>query len=228
MVFDGALYNNPELRDELNERGYRFFGNSDAEVVLKAYHAWGEACVEHFLGQWALCLWDRKNQILFCSRDRYGIKPLYYCLEKGMLYLGSEVKQMLITPGDKTLNKAMIWRSMKINSLLAYDDETYWQGIHSLKPGHNLIVGKDLTIKCYYELNPQNFESSTLSYPKAVEEYRRIFQESISLNLRCQVPIGAGLSGGLDSSAVVCAAVRHLGEPIPTFSSYYPDRKSVV
>ncbi len=224
LVFNGEIYNYLELKVELLNLGYSFYSRSDSEVILKAYHAWGEDCVTRFVGMWAFALWDAKRNCLFCSRDRYGIKPLYYAVKSGFLYLGSEIKQLLLAPIEKELNRAMIWRSMKINSLLAYDDDTYWQSIHALKPGHNLLVKQGCTeIKEYYSLNIDSFESSELSYHKAVEEYKRIFLDSIALQLRSDVPVGATLSGGMDSSAIVCSAVRNLAEPIKTFSSFYLD-----
>ncbi len=224
LVFNGEIYNYLELKEELGALGYSFFSRSDSEVIIKAYHAWGDECTKRFIGMWAFALWDAKKQSLFCSRDRYGIKPFYYAFEEGFFFFGSEIKQLLRIPQGKELNKAMIWRSMKINSLLAYDDETYWQNIHTLKPGTNLIINQELIkTRSYYSLNVDNFETSTLAYHKAVEEYRRIFLDSISMQLRSDVPVGASLSGGMDSSAIVCSAVRHLAEPIKTFSSYYRD-----
>ncbi|HNV63139.1 MAG TPA: asparagine synthase (glutamine-hydrolyzing), partial [Candidatus Cloacimonas acidaminovorans] len=222
ICYNGEIYNYLELKAELKAKGYKFFSNSDTEVIIKAYHFWGEDCVLHFNGMWAFSLWDERKNLLFCSRDRYGIKPFYYAVQDGVIYWGSEIKQLLLTPIDKKLNQAMIWRSMKINSFLVYDDETYWQNVHSLKPGHNLLaVNGKIIINQYYDLDIANFESSQLSFHKAVEQYRNIFLDSISLQLRSDVEIGATLSGGMDSSAIVCSAVQKKGEPLKTFSSYY-------
>ncbi|HOM79156.1 MAG TPA: asparagine synthase (glutamine-hydrolyzing) [Candidatus Cloacimonas acidaminovorans] len=222
ICYNGEIYNYLELKAELKAKGYKFFSNSDTEVIIKAYHFWGQDCVLHFNGMWSFSLWDERKDLLFCSRDRYGIKPFYYAIQDGVLYWGSEVKQLLLTPIDKKLNQAMIWRSMKINSFLVYDDETYWQNVHSLKPGHNLLaVNGKIMINQYYDLDIANFESSQLSFHKAVEQYRNIFLDSISLQLRSDVEIGATLSGGMDSSAIVCSAVQKKGEPLKTFSSYY-------
>ncbi|HPB18378.1 MAG TPA: asparagine synthase (glutamine-hydrolyzing) [Candidatus Cloacimonas sp.] len=222
LGYNGEIYNYLELREELKAKGYIFFSHSDTEVIIKAYHYWGEDCVKHFNGMWAFSLWDDRKKVLFCSRDRYGIKPFYYAVQDGVIYWGSEIKQLLLTPIDKTLNQAMIWRSMKINSLLVYDDETYWQHIHCLKPGHNLLITKGKIISTqYYDLDVANLESSKLSFNEAVEQYRSIFLDSIELQLRSDVEIGATLSGGMDSSAIVCSAVHKQGKPLKTFSSYY-------
>ena len=222
ICYNGEIYNYLELKAELKAKGYKFFSNSDTEVIIKAYHFWGEDCVLHFNGMWSFSLWDERKDLLFCSRDRYGIKPFYYAVQDGVIYWGSEIKQLLLTPIDKKLNQAMIWRSMKINSFLVYDDETYWQNVHSLKPGHNLLAANGkIMINQYYDLDIANFESSHLAFEQAVQQYRNIFLDSISLQLRSDVEIGATLSGGMDSSAIVCSAVQKKGEPLKTFSSYY-------
>lgn len=224
ISFNGEIYNYQELREELSGMGYAFRGHSDTEVILKAYHAWGDGCVNRFIGMWAFAIWDRKQHTLFCSRDRYGIKPFYYALQDSMLYWGSEMKQLLAAPIDKSLNSSMIWRSMKINALMVYNDETYWQSIKCLNPGHNLTVHEGtLVITKYYGLNPSDFESSTLSMEKAVTRYQDIFQQAISLQMRSDVEIGASLSGGMDSSAIVGIASRFVSQPLKTFSSYYAD-----
>ena len=224
LSFNGEIYNYIELRTELEGMGYSFASQSDTEVIIKAYHAWGEDSVVRFNGMWAFALWDGRNQRLFCSRDRYGIKPFYYALNNEFIYWGSEIKQLLLAPINKNLNKAMIWRSLKINSMLVYDDETYWQNVHSLKPGNNLsVMNGCVEIKQYYCLNISSFEQSTMSFNKAVEEYQAIFLDAIAIQLRSDVPVGASLSGGMDSSAIVCSAVRRMAEPMHTFSSYYAD-----
>ena len=224
IIFNGEIYNHIELRAELSAAGYEFRGHSDTEVILKAYHHWGADAIPRFNGMWAIAIWDDREKTLFCSRDRYGIKPLYYCLNQGVLYFGSEIKQLLAAPIDRALNEAMIWRSMKINSLLVYDDQTFWKQIKTLIPGHNLIVrdGK-LETKQYYSLDINSFESSQLSLPEAIEEYRELFLDSLHLQMRSDVEVGASLSGGMDSSAIVCGAHAWSGRSIQTFSSYYED-----
>jgi asparagine synthase (glutamine-hydrolysing) len=224
LVFNGEIYNHPELRRELEAKGYSFFSGSDTEVILKAYHAWGEACVQHLIGMWAFSLWDLFNQSLFLSRDRFGIKPLYYALDHDFLYWGSEIKQMLAAPISRAQNHAMIWRSMKVNAMMVYDDETYWQEIKALKPGHNLLLdGSGMQIKEYYALDPQSFEQCTLSFDQATARYRELFLDSLQMHLRGDVEIAAALSGGLDSSAIACMAAPTLSYPLQTFSTYYED-----
>lgn len=222
IIFNGEIYNHQELRAELEKADYRFVGHSDTEVILKAYHFWGMDCVHRLIGMWAFSIWDQKQQVLFLSRDRFGIKPLYYALDKGYLYWGSEIKQILAAPIDKTQNKAMIWRSMKVNAMMVYDDETYWQKIHVLKPGHNMIVrGDKVEISQYYELDTDTFERSTLSFDEAKDEYLQFFRKSLNLQLGSDVEIASSLSGGLDSSAIACMAAQILDYPLKTFSVFY-------
>ena len=224
LTFNGEIYNHVELRAELETAGYTFRGHSDTEVILKAYHHWGEAAISRFNGMWAFVIWDDNRKQLFCSRDRYGIKPFYYATAQGQLFWGSEMKQLLVVPIDKSLNEAMIWRSMKINSLLVYDDQTFWGQIKTLKPGHNLIVKDgELKISEYYALDIDSFETSQLSLDEAVEAYRALFIDSLHLQMRSDVEIGASLSGGMDSSAIVSCAHTCSGRSMQTFSSYYED-----
>jgi asparagine synthase (glutamine-hydrolysing) len=97
------IYNYLELREELKKKGYKFCSQSDTEVIIKAYHFWGENCVQHLTECGHFSLWDEKKNLLLCSRDRYGIKPFYYAVQNGVLYWGSEIKQLMLTPIDKTL-----------------------------------------------------------------------------------------------------------------------------
>ncbi|HPI25665.1 MAG: asparagine synthase (glutamine-hydrolyzing) [Candidatus Cloacimonetes bacterium] len=224
IIFNGEIFNHHELREELQTKGYRFFSHSDTEVIIKAYHAWGEDALKRLNGMWAFAIWNIKARKLFCSRDRYGIKPFYYAIQEGVLYWGSEMKQLLLCPIPKTLNKAMIHRSLKINALMVYDDETYWQSVHCLLPGHKLIVqnGK-IEISEYYHLDIENFEKNPISFDDAVQQYRELFLDSLKLQTRSDVEVAASLSGGMDSSAIVCSAKALLDYPMQTFSTYYDD-----
>ncbi|MBW6514839.1 MAG: asparagine synthase (glutamine-hydrolyzing) [Candidatus Syntrophosphaera sp.] len=222
IVFNGEIYNYLELRDELTLAGYAFTTGSDTEVILKAYHAWGEGCLERFNGIWALAIWDGRK--LFCSRDRFGVKPFYYCVHDRVLYFGSEIKQLLLTGVDKSLNEPMLWRSMKINSLQVYGEETFWRNINALPAGHNLIIQDGSIIRsCYHRLDPDTFGSSGLTITDAVERYRDLFERAVKLQLRSDVEVGACLSGGLDSSAIVCAASKLAAKPLQTFSSFFAE-----
>jgi len=228
IVYNGEIYNYRELRSELEQSGHVFCTQTDTEVILAAYRQWGTDCQSRFNGMWAFALYDMDARILFCSRDRYGIKPFYYTFNKDFFRFGSEIKQLLIQLRDRALNLPMLWRSQKINALLAYGDETYFHSVKALKPGHHLIL-KDgrLTTHCYDEWDTSSFESSKLSFPEAVEHYRQLFLDSVSLQMRSNVEVGSCLSGGMDSSAIVCAAAGLTERAFQTFSSFYVEDKAL-
>lgn len=228
IVFNGEIYNYRELRQELKNLGYSFCTNSDTEVILAAYSQWGQDCVKHFIGMWAFALWDNRNKLLFCSRDPFGIKPLYYLEAGENLYFASEIKQLRICPGQRELMLPMLWRSMKINAMLVYEDQTFWQDVKALKAGTNLIVtdaGKSLAT--YYLPDVQAFETSSLSFDAATTKYRELFEDSLRLQMRSDVPVGSCLSGGLDSSAIVCLAAKMTSGDFHTFSSWYAGDRSL-
>ncbi|MDD2332617.1 MAG: asparagine synthase (glutamine-hydrolyzing), partial [Candidatus Cloacimonetes bacterium] len=220
IVFNGEIYNWRALRAELS--GYSFVSHTDTETILYAYLKWGRDCVQHFIGMWAFALWDGRQNQLFCSRDRYGIKPFYYHLQDGIFAFGSELKQLVPHTDDRALNYPMILRSMKINSMMVYGEETYWLGLKALLPGENLLVSSGgITRKRYYQLDVASFESSKLSFAEATSRYRELFLDSLNLQMQADVDIGSCLSGGMDSSAIVCAANSLFGRKFSTFSAYF-------
>jgi asparagine synthase (glutamine-hydrolysing) len=228
IVFNGEIYNYLELRAELEKLGYLFKTHTDTEVILNAYKQWGIDCQQRFTGMWAFALYDLKHKLLFCSRDRYGIKPFYYTFDKNSFCFGSEIKQLLPCLQNKELNYPMLWRSLKINALLAYGEDTFFTQINALRAGHYLII-KDSQLKSYeYDTwHPESFEQSKLSFADAVEQYRSIFLDSVKLQMRSDVEVGSCLSGGMDSSAIVCTAAHLTDKPFQTFSSYYGEDKTL-
>ena len=222
IVFNGEIYNHKELRTELEALGHTFLGHSDTEVILKSYAAWGPDCQNRFNGIWAFAIWNQRQRELFCSRDRFGVKPFYYLDRGGIFAFGSEIKQLLPLLETKEINLGMLRRMMKINAMLNYKDETVWSDIRCLEPGQWLTL-KDGTLRkgFYYQLDPQSFETSRLSFDEAAEAYRELFEDSLRLQTRADVEVGSCLSGGLDSSAIVCgmASVKEL--PTRTFSAWF-------
>jgi asparagine synthase (glutamine-hydrolysing) len=228
IVFNGEIYNYRELRTELEALGCEFDTHTDTEVILHAYQKWGADCLQRFIGMWAFALYDLNTHTLFCARDRYGIKPFYFYMDGISFYFGSELKQLLACPLPKELNYPMLWRSMKINALLAYGEETFFRHIKALRPGHFLTIQNDsMQIRAYAEWDISSFEQSRLSFTEAVEEYKSIFLESVKLQMRSDVEVGSCLSGGMDSSAIVCAAAGLTDKPFQTFSSYYGEDKTL-
>jgi len=228
IVFNGEIYNYLELKAELEKLGYQFDAHTDTEVILNAYKEWGTDCLKRFIGMWAFALYDLKANVLFCARDRYGIKPFYYSFDNSSFCFGSEIKQLLACPLNKELNYPMLWRSLKINALLAYGEETYFRQIKALRPGHYIIIrDKQLKTFCYDEWDASSFEKSKLSFEQAVEQYRSIFLDSVKLQMRSDVEVGSCLSGGMDSSAIVCTASKLTDKPFQTFSSYYDEDQAL-
>ncbi len=203
LSFNGEIYNYLELRKELGLE--RFRTTSDTEVILEAYRTWGEACVEKFRGMFAFALWDEQSQSLFCARDRFGIKPLYYAQVEQNLYLASEAKALL--PFLPKVETDLDGFKDYLTFQLCLAGKTLFKGVHELPPAHVLVArnGQALTRRywqVYYDLDLRHSE---LFFQ---EELERLFAESVEFHKRSDVPIGAYLSGGLDSSLVAALATR--------------------
>lgn len=226
IIFNGEIYNYVEIKEELISKGYKFSSTSDTEVILAAYKEWGKACVEKFMGMWALVIWDKTKKELFCSRDRFGIKPFYYIYKSNKFYFASEYKPLKKSPVfTNELNLNQVSRGLQLGWIV-YDDETYFEKIKSLPAAHNLIY-KDGKIKIekYWDLknSKQNYSAE-----EKQEIFRDLFFRSIRQHMRSDVPVASCLSGGLDSSSIV-SAVQHLfkNKPYKSFSIYYEGKDDV-
>ena len=207
ITYNGEIYNYLEIRKELEQFGYKFHSKSDTEVVLAAYAQWGTDCVTRFNGMWAFALFDKRKNIIFCSRDRFGVKPFYYINTPDFFALGSEIRQLLPLKNSITANKEVLLDFI-LTSITDHSQETFYQDVLKLPAGHNLIYSLDnnnISIERFYELslNP-NF--TNLSADDAVESYMQLLEDSIKLRLRADVLVGTCLSGGLDSSSVASIA----------------------
>ncbi|KZY61182.1 hypothetical protein A3737_22425, partial [Oleiphilus sp. HI0065] len=210
---NGEIYNFLELREDLKGEGYAFHTSCDTEVILAAYAHWGDKCTERFNGMWAFAIYDSLKNIIFCSRDRYGIKPFYYSEQKGLFLFGSEIKQLLQFVAQRLPNYDIL-RDFLVIGLSEHTESTFFDGIFNLPGGHNLtysLKDKSYEIKRWYEW-PE------LSRPllkdtdehTAVDGYRAELYRSVSFRLRADVKVGTCLSGGLDSSSVAGVASHHL------------------
>ena len=212
ITYNGEIYNYLELREELRAAGHAFATQSDTEVILAAYRQWGRDCLHRFNGMFAFVLYDSPRRRLFAARDRFGVKPLYYWISpEGLVAFASEIKQFAALPG---------WRA-RVNGQRAYDflnwgltdhtDETLFEGVFQLRGGEAVALelsgapsggpGGRLPAYRWYDLEGRSF-SGTLA--QAGEEFRRLLTDSVRLRLRSDVPVGTCLSGGLDSSSIVC------------------------
>ncbi|MGE5329463.1 MAG: asparagine synthase (glutamine-hydrolyzing) [Deltaproteobacteria bacterium] len=206
IVFNGEIYNYIELKNELLTQGYRFNSQTDTEVIMAAYDLWGEECLNRFNGMWALGIYDREKRELFCARDRFGVKPFYYCNDGSKFIFASEIKAILCY---NKAPKANIPRLMEniISGCFDHTDETLFEGVKQLQPGYCLKLDtKDnhLEIKQWYNL--YKIKENKRSYKDSVLRFRELFIDSIKLRLRSDVSVGSCLSGGLDSSSIVCSA----------------------
>jgi asparagine synthase (glutamine-hydrolysing) len=237
IVYNGEIYNYLELRQELAAQGAVFHTASDTEVILAAYQAWGPECLQRFNGMWALAIWDTQERSLFLARDRFGIKPLYYASSPEKFAFASEMKALVGIPGvnfsiEFSPNPTAIYDYLVDNRLPSpRTGETFFDGVYSLPPGHTLTVDpQGMRRSSYWELDAQAGASDE-PLEAVLEEYQALFMDSVRLRLRSDVPVGSCLSGGLDSTAVVCTIDRlmhekgfdaqQIGQQQRTFSAVY-------
>jgi asparagine synthase (glutamine-hydrolysing) len=212
LSYNGEIYNYLELRDELSD--YPFRSRSDSEVILAAFQKWGPACLDRFIGMFALTIWDEHEQSLFGARDRFGVKPMYYSVVDGSrLLVASEIKA-LHAAGVAPVEDATTWATYLALGYHDASERTFWQGVHSLLPGHAFVWHQaGLKIWRWYDLAAAVGEAfDGRSEAEVSNEYLQLLRESVRLRFRADVPIGINLSGGLDSS-ILLALVRELQGP---------------
>ena len=208
ITFNGEIYNYLELADELRRLGHQFQGRSDTEVLLAAYAQWADSCLEHLRGMFAFAIWDQQKQRLFAARDRLGIKPFHYCMNgTNQLAFASELKALVGLLQERRPNIRLAREFLAWNQLDHDAGETMIEGIQKLPAAHLLIweCGKKVVVRRYWsvEVNTE-LETPRAQRGAVIAEFYRRLQDVISLHLRSDVPIGTCLSGGLDSSAIVC------------------------
>jgi asparagine synthase (glutamine-hydrolysing) len=237
IVFNGEIYNFRDLRKELQAKGYRFRTHSDTEVVLRAYEEWGDKCLARLRGMFSLAIYDSriakngstvgasKSSRLLLARDRIGKKPLYYYRDERRILFGSEIKAILADPSVKP----RVCRD-SLPLYLAYGyvpaPNTFFENIYELGPGQKLVVqnGK-VAIDRYWE-PPSQDAGIELSEKQYVERLRELFEDSVKVRLVSDVPLGAFLSGGVDSAAVVAFMTRMMNQPVKTFAIGFADDPS--
>ena len=226
LVFNGTIYNYPELREQLRSRGYSFFSDGDSEVILKAYAEWGEDCPGHLHGMFAFAVWDINRQRLFMARDRFGIKPLYYSLTAGRLRFAS-TSQALLAAGDldTAIDPVAIHHHLSLHAVVPAP-RTLLRGLRKLQPAHSLTftAGSRPVLRRYWQLDARTGNSGMNEWEwieavhetlkKAVERRRAI----------ADVPVGILLSGGLDSSLLVAMLAEVGGGDLLTFSVGFEDQ----
>lgn len=203
ITYNGEIYNYIELKEELENLGCTFRSKTDTEVILAAYQIWGQACVSRFNGMWSFAIFDRVKNILFCSRDRFGVKPFYFTQTQTFFAFGSEIKQLISFLPSVNCNRQLLLDYLVLG-IEEHTDGTFFQGIQKLLGGHNLVY--DLTshnyeINPFYTLQPSS-DLSQVSEKEATELYQNQLYDAVKLRMRSDVEVGTCLSGGLDSSAI--------------------------
>ncbi|MFH1957605.1 MAG: asparagine synthase (glutamine-hydrolyzing) [bacterium] len=218
IVYNGEAYNFKEIKESLVKKGYKFKSNTDTEVILHSYREWGTSCLERFNGMFAFAIWDKRNNKLFIARDRLGIKPLYYFHKNGVFVFGSEIKTILQHPKVKTgVNKSALVEYLNLRYVMA--PKTMFKDICKLKQGHFLeIENGKIKIRQYWNIFSKILLNNNKDEAFYIEAYTELLRKSIKRRLISDVPLGAYLSGGLDSSVVVGFMSQIAKEPIKTFS----------
>ena len=232
LVYNGEIFNYREIRSELQAKGVRFVTKTDTEVVLAAFAQWGTDCFRRFNGMWALAIWDRDENTLVASRDRFGVKPLYFHRTADGWLFASEVKAILEHP--------LATRAVDHAALVSYlidlgsprPDETFFAGIHAVEPAHYMVVGpNEVNVRRYWDL-PDDEPTRFRDIGEAAARFEELLRDSVTLRMRSDVRIGTMLSGGLDSTSVI-SMVRHLmdsspaahevtGDILQAFTAIYP------
>ncbi len=226
IVFNGEIFNYLELRQELIQRGHIFSSNSDTEVVLHLYEEKGWRCLEDLNGQFAIAIYDTHKKELFLARDRMGIRPLFYTSHNGSFYFGSEIKSILNADSaiPRQFNPQVLSDIFTFWTPAAH--ETVFEEIHQLPPGHWMRVDQAgvHSPQQYWEIPFYPDPEGTLSEQEYAERLRELLIDAVRLRLRADVPVGAYLSGGLDSSAITSIIKNYTDNPLETFSVAFSDK----
>ncbi|HRN50099.1 MAG TPA: asparagine synthase (glutamine-hydrolyzing) [Anaerolineales bacterium] len=229
ITFNGEIYNYQELRAELQQLGHTFKGHSDTEVMLAAFGQWGiRPAVERLNGMFAIALWDSHERLLYLIRDRLGVKPLYYGWNQGRFFFGSELKALKAHPEFASdINRFAMGQYLRFGYVPAPD--SIYTGIHKLQPGSILVVGaqsRDNTPETYWKLDRVG---ATNGHPRdenqALAELEELLLESVRLRMIADVPLGAFLSGGVDSSVIVALMQAQSSRPIKTFTIGFHEQR---
>ena len=223
ISYNGEIYNYRELRRELEALGHRFHTGTDTEVLLAAYRQWGERCVERCNGMWAFLLYDPARHRLLASRDRLGVKPLYYARSGSGLVFGSEIGALLACPGVRPAVEPSRLAEWLVSRRLDHDEGTIYRDIRELRGGHQLLLDTRtgaMTVRRYWDF-PED-TAPDLGDAAALDRFGELIEDAVRLRLHADVPVAITLSGGVDSSVLTVAASRVAGSDVRTFTSRFP------
>src|SRR3989339_513903 len=218
IVYNGEIYNFKEIRETLLGEGYRFASETDTEIVAAAYHHWGTQCVEKFNGMWAFCIYDRDKNNLFLSRDRFGVKPLYYYFDGNKFIFSSELKAITAIEPNMTLDE----KGLNFFFYQKYigSDLTVFKNCHKLLPSHNLIFDistREISLNKFYDLREQIAKCCDISLSQRLDSVHPLLVDAVEKRLIADVPVGSFLSGGIDSS-LISAIISGKHKNFDTFS----------
>jgi asparagine synthase (glutamine-hydrolysing) len=228
-VFNGEIFNYVELRKELEAQGHSFYTRSDTEVIVHAYEQWGLDFVHRFNGQFAIALWDRNRKRLVLARDRVGVRPIFYRRQGNRLLFSSEIKGIFALPGvERRLDRRALASVFHFWSPL--EPASVFQDVYQVPPGHLLIADAsgagDVTVKRFWDWS---FPTESIPFDRPVKDYadelRNLLIDAVRLRLRSDVPVGAYLSGGLDSSIITTLIKNYTDTPLRTFSLGFEDEE---
>ncbi|MBK8549838.1 MAG: asparagine synthase (glutamine-hydrolyzing) [Ignavibacteria bacterium] len=241
IIFNGEVYNYIEIREELISKGYSFHTGTDTEVIMNSYIEWGEDCLSRFNGMWGMALYDMRKNVLFCTRDRFGVKPFYYYKDDKRFVFASELKAIIEyfksdSSFKKEANEEIVYDYL-IHSFADHTENTFIKNIKHLPPSHFLkIHNREFSLKKYFsiEINKEMGKYDAKKFERLSNEFSELMFDSVKLRLRSDVAIGTCLSGGLDSSTIVSIINKFLtgdrnvnrqqiGDKQKTFSAVYDD-----
>jgi asparagine synthase (glutamine-hydrolysing) len=225
VVFNGEIFNYPELRKDLVEKGHRFYTQSDTEVLVHLYEEFGRDMFEHLNGQFAIAIWDQSNRQLVLGRDRMGIRPLFYHQNATRLHFASEIKALLTdTRIPRGLNRQTL--ADVFTCWTPVDPLTAFEGIFQLPPGHCATFSRDgLHIERYWQLDFSEADSENRPLESWAEELQTLLLDAARIRLRADVPVGAYLSGGIDSTYISTLVKQHFNNKLHTFSVQFSDKR---
>lgn len=221
IVYNGEVFNYRRLREKLIDKGYKFTSESDAEVVLYQYINDGPKCLDKFVGFFAFAIYDKVDDVLFIARDRMGQKPLLYWQGHDRIVFASEMKAMMALGVPRKLDMTSLFAYLQFNYIPSPD--TIFENVKKLNPGHYLMVSNGQTKEVRYYSIPYNYSNlEVMDYEHAQRMLRELIEQSVAERLAADVPVGAFLSGGIDSSVIVAEATKHVNK-LDTFSIGYTD-----
>jgi asparagine synthase (glutamine-hydrolysing) len=225
ITYNGEIYNYKELKEELKGLGHTFISESDTEVILAAYKQWGQNCVTHFNGMWAFCIYDKRSNVFFASRDRLGVKPFYFIHNSNFFAFASEQKAFIKSGLIKAKFNESALHSYLLNEELENCTSNFFEGINELWPGQNLVFDpKDHSIKFSFYFERKKIETNTnekLNDAELIDLVKKELFTSVQLRMRSDVEVGTCLSGGIDSSVIAGIMAQNVKTPIHCFTSVF-------